>query len=312
MNRSRRPGTRHIRRRPLAEHFEPRLLLASFVVQNTLDSGFGSLRQAILDSNATPGSGTNTISFGITPSAATYTINLQTALPAITYPVLIDGTSQTGYNGAPVIDINGGNLSGQNGLTLASGSSGSTIQGLDITDFQDPNYTTGAGIEIESNDNLVQNNYVGPDLTGKSAGPGNSQGDLYGIVIDGGSGNTIGGTGTGAGNLLSANLVAGLMIVDGAQPATNNLVIGNDIGTDVTGTVALGNGTDGIDLFASKNTIGGTLPGDLNVISGNSEWGIDIGANQYANNSAPAYDNLIQGNYVGTEPGRHGYPGQRH
>ena len=144
MNRSRRPGPRRIRRRLLAECFEPRVLLAPFVVQNTLDSGPGSLRQAIIDSDNTPGQ--NSITFDITPSAATYTITLQTALPAITVPVLINGTSQPGSNGVPIIELNGANLSGENGLTLASGSDGSTIQGLDIADFQDPNDTTGRGL----------------------------------------------------------------------------------------------------------------------------------------------------------------------
>ena len=88
--------------------------------------------------------------------------------------------------------------------------------------------------------------------------------------------------------------------MDGAQPAVKNLVIGNDIGTDSTGTVALGNQGDGIDLFASNNTIGGTLSGDTNLVSGNSQWGINIGANEYTNNSAPAYANLIEGNDIGT------------
>ena len=86
MTSSRRSGPRRIHRRLLAERLEPRLLLATFVVHNTLDSGLGSLRQAIMNSNATPGA-SNTISFDITPRGRHYTINLLTALPAITYPV---------------------------------------------------------------------------------------------------------------------------------------------------------------------------------------------------------------------------------
>jgi hypothetical protein len=82
------------RRLLLAERLEQRLLLAAFVVQNTLDLGPGSLRQAITDSDNSPGK--NTITFTITPAAASYTIDLQTPLPAITNPVLIDGTSQAG------------------------------------------------------------------------------------------------------------------------------------------------------------------------------------------------------------------------
>ena len=67
------------------------------------------------------------------------------------------------------------------GLLLAPGSDGSTIEGLDIANFQDPSFTTGAGIHIQSSDNLVQANFLGTDLTGKAAGPGN----LYGVFIDG-------------------------------------------------------------------------------------------------------------------------------
>ena len=108
--------------------------------------------------------------------------------------MLIDGTSQTGYSGTPIIEINGGGLTGD-GLLLAPGSDGSTIKGLDIADF-----TTGAGIHIQSNDNLIQSNFLGTDLTGTIA-----LGNQNGLFIDGGSGNTIGGSSTGARNLVSAN-----------------------------------------------------------------------------------------------------------
>ena len=188
--------------------------------------------------------GRTSITFAITPTAASYTINLQTALPAITVPVLIDGTSSQSLRDPVCRDPNHRDqrerLSGQDALLLAPGSDGSTIQGLDIADFQDPTSTTGAGIHIESNGNLVQEDYLGTDLTGKSAGPGN----LYGIFIDGGSRNTIGGAGS-LGNLISGNTGAGVQIQDDVQLAQNNLVIGNKIGTDVTGTAALPNQGDG-------------------------------------------------------------------
>src|SRR5271165_2054882 len=106
-----RRGPRRTRRLPLGERVEERILLANLGVTNTGDTGPGSLRQAILDSDASPG--LNTITFAITPPAASYTINLKTALPAVTVPVLIDGTSQPGYAGTPIVQINGGALSGQ-------------------------------------------------------------------------------------------------------------------------------------------------------------------------------------------------------
>ena len=136
------------RRLLLAERLEQRLLLAAFVVQNTLDLGPGSLRQAITDSDNSPGK--NTITFTITPAAASYTIDLQTPLPAITHPVLIDGTSQTGYSVTPIIEINGGGLTGD-GLLLASGSDGSTIKGLDIANFATARAFTSSRMTISSN-----------------------------------------------------------------------------------------------------------------------------------------------------------------
>ena len=104
---------------------------SNFVVTNTGDTGSGSLRQAILDSNAT--TGPNTITFAITTGTAPYVINLLSPLPPITVPVVLDGTPP-GYSGPPLIEINGGGMLGD-GLVLAPGSDGSTIEGLDIVGF---------------------------------------------------------------------------------------------------------------------------------------------------------------------------------
>ena len=101
-------------------------------------------------------------------------------------------------------------------------------------------------MEIDgANDNLVEGNYVGTDETG-TVGLGNNSVDVEfagGVSLDiGASGNTIGGLtatpGTGAGNLISGNTYAGVW---SGYAGSNNLVAGNLIGTDVTGTVALGN-----------------------------------------------------------------------
>jgi hypothetical protein len=96
--------------RPSLEIEEKRILLTSFLVTNTGDSGTGSLRQAIVDSNGTPGR--NEIDFAIPASNAanldvpvpgfdpvnqTWTITLQSPLPAITNPVTIDGYSQAQF-----------------------------------------------------------------------------------------------------------------------------------------------------------------------------------------------------------------------
>src|SRR5262249_60270322 len=108
-----------------------RQLLSTFTVLNTLDAGAGSLRQAILDANANPGA--DQIAFAIAPGGA-QTIRPTSALPAITDPVTLDGTTQPGFAeaGHPVIELNGGlAAAGANGLTIFADDS--TVRGLVIT-----------------------------------------------------------------------------------------------------------------------------------------------------------------------------------
>src|SRR5260370_15722935 len=77
------------------EALEQRDLLSTFTVTNTNDSGSGSLRQAILDSNSNPGQ--NTIQFQIATSGV-QTITPLTGLPTITNSVIIAGTTEPGFN----------------------------------------------------------------------------------------------------------------------------------------------------------------------------------------------------------------------
>ena len=112
---------------------------------------------------------------------------------------------------------------------------------------------------------------------------------------------TIGGTAAGAGNLISGNSVIGVYI-DGST-ATANLVAGNFIGTDITGTLAIANG-EGVVIAdgASNNTIGGltTTPGTGagNVISGNTDDGVLF---TVQNTDSGPTGNLVGGNLIGTD-----------
>src|SRR5262245_35541622 len=110
---------------------EDRTLLSRFTVTNTDDSGPGSLRQALLDSNADT-AGTNTIAFAI-PGDGVPTIAPMSALPAITQPVLIDGWSQPGHADTPSIELDGGQAGLVDGLTITGRNV--TVRGLDINDF---------------------------------------------------------------------------------------------------------------------------------------------------------------------------------
>ncbi|MGH7194863.1 MAG: hypothetical protein ACREJM_15215, partial [Candidatus Saccharimonadales bacterium] len=109
-----RPARRKPRRR-FFEFLESRQLLngTSLLVTNTADSGAGSLRQAILDANSASQLPA-TIDFAISSADPNYSsadgvwmISPQSALPALTVPVTIDGTSQPGFAGKPEIELNG-------------------------------------------------------------------------------------------------------------------------------------------------------------------------------------------------------------
>src|SRR3954454_17993418 len=92
--------SRRQRPRLRVEALEGRAVPATFPVTNTADAGPGSLRQAILDANANPG--TDTIAFHV-GSGGVQTIQPLTALPEITAPVVINGTTQPGFAGTPLV-----------------------------------------------------------------------------------------------------------------------------------------------------------------------------------------------------------------
>ncbi|HBB89167.1 MAG TPA: hypothetical protein DC047_16295, partial [Blastocatellia bacterium] len=247
----------------------------SFVVTTASDHGTGSLRQAILDANAT--AGPDTVIFNI-PGNGVQTINLLVALPEITDPVVIDGTTQPGFAGVPLIELNGASAgSNVSGVVISGGSS--TIRGFVINRFG------GAGVALRTNgNNLIQGNYIGIDPTGTIR-----RGNFYGISISNSSNNTIGGTTPSARNVISANQFYGITI--GAE---GNQIQGNFLGTNAAGTAELGNGLAGVDISGSpaftNNVIGGTTAGAGNLISGN-QTGIRI--------FVPG--NLVQGNLIGTD-----------
>src|SRR5262249_42288869 len=111
----------------------------------------------------------------------------------------------------------------------------------------------------------------------------------YGILLDNSAANTtIGGATAGAGNVISGNQI-GIGIT---SASTRTLVQGNYVGTDATGGSAVPNTTTGIVVVQAStgNTIGGTTAAARNVISGNTQHGIQI------NNSSA---NTVAGNYIG-------------
>ena len=195
----------------------------------------------------------------------------------------IDGTTQPGYAGMPLIELNGaGAGSGSDGLTISAADS--TVKGLIVSGFG------GEGISVTGNDVVIQGNYIGTDSTGTVA-DGNTGDGIFVYSTD----NTIGGTAAGAGNLISGNNGNGVYITAfGGPGASDNLVVGNDIGTNAKGKVALGNGGAGIWVTSSYDTIGGTTAGAGNLISGNVGAGVVVGG------FGVDYSSLIEGNKIGT------------
>jgi titin len=126
------------------------------------------------------------------------------------------------------------------------------------------------GINSFINGTVIQGNMIGTDVTGTLALPNG----LHGIQISGGSNDLVGGTETGAGNLISGNARNGILI-SSVFASGADVVQGNRIGTDVTGTQALGNGGDGVHLErTNNNTVGGEAPGAGNIIAFNGNDGV--------------------------------------
>ncbi|TMC76622.1 MAG: hypothetical protein E6J15_05220 [Chloroflexi bacterium] len=246
---------------------------AIFTVTTTSDSGPGSLRQAILDANAAPG--LDTIAFSIA-GAAPHTIALLSSLE-IDDPVVIDATTEPGFADAPVVELIGTSMDPPDSALLIT-SGGSTVRGLAIGGF-----TAAIVINGGRSGNVIAGDYIGTDASGEVALPNST-----GVFVSNLSNNRIGGTTAADRNVISGNGDGILMLVH----TINNVIQGNYIGTDASGTLRLGN-YNGVNFLSGFNTnlVGGSTPGAGNVIAGNNNDGIEL------NGSA---GNTIQGNYIGT------------
>ncbi len=198
-----------------------------------------TLRAAIQESNNT--SGADTIRFNIVAGTSSVkTISPASALPTIREAVTINGYTQsgasantlaTGNNAVLKVQLNGTNA-GTNADGLAITSSNSIIKGLVINRFKGNKRSAGNGVLISgtgATGNKVQGNFIGTTSDG-SAALGNSR---NGVFINGAPTNTVGGTASGAPNVISGNVGRGVSII--GTEATGNKVLGNFIGTTPTG-----------------------------------------------------------------------------
>jgi IPT/TIG domain/S-layer homology domain len=265
-------------------------------VTNTDDSGPGSLRQAMLDANA--GAGGDTIAFAI-PGSGVHTISPLTALPDIAVPLTIDGYTQPGSSvntlavgddAVLLIELEGTQAPvGTTGLSVRA--NGAVIRGLVVNRFGigiDLGYAAGQML----GGHVFQGNFVGTDPTGATA-----LGNAYTGVAASAPNVTIGGPNPGDRNVISANshvtvLDANLELYTGTGPGVQgSIVLGNYIGTDATGIIGISAliSPGGLYVEGFGVTIGGSNPGEGNVISGNSQ-------------AMYIFDgNTVRGNLIGTD-----------
>jgi CSLREA domain-containing protein len=254
----------------------------SFVVNNPDDTNDGlcdgshcSLREAINAANNNPGP--DTISFaGLDATGGHITIQLNSFLnPLLDDQTTIDGTTALGYINEPVINLVKDSGVIESGISIQGNNC--VVRGLSMAGFfgvpsspdTQPEDLIGAAIVITGSGNLIEGNVLGWGAFPNSRG-----------VWLSGAGNSV------IGNVISGNTVGIHMT------GPNQVIRGNQIGTDASGTVAIPN-TYGI--YDSQNSggghvIGGIGPADRNVISGNTKDGVYIRSNS----------NTLQGNYIGT------------
>ncbi len=248
-----------------------------------------SLREAIIAANNSAGS--NTIDFNVNG-----TISVSSQLPALN-----DASGGTIIRGAGAITLSGRNLTGkgekanESGLVISAAEN--VIEGLTIVEFP----LNGLLIQgITAHDNSVINCRIGTDGT-------NARGNgVHGIHITGGAyDNVIGGLTANQRNIVSGNGVHGIML--SGSGVSGNRIIGNYIGLDATGANDLGNGQDGVAVYAgaSTNIVGGAAAGSRNYIAGNNFAGVEIA-------QAGSDRNSIQGNYIGVNISAAGVPNTSH
>jgi len=261
---------------------------ATFTVINTLDSGAGSLRQAIIDANTAAGS--DTIIFSI-PGSGLHTISPATNLPNITEAVIIDGYSQSGSsvnslalgdNAVLQIEVNGASVSNGTGLNFLATVNGGEVKGLLMTKWNNAILFNGA------TNITVDGNFFGTNAAGSAASSSTANGSAF-FILNTATGNTIGGAAASARNLISGNTTAGITL--GNSGTANNVIQNNYIGTNAAGTAAVSNFIGISFNGAGANTIRG------NVISGNGSSATSSAGIQLGNTTNNI---LVAGNKIGT------------
>ena len=264
------------------------------IVTTTADAGPGSLRAAMYYATDHPGS---MVKFNIATNDAGYSngvfyIHLTGHLPPLaTDGLVIDGSTQPGFTSKPLIAVDGSRIiretfTSNSGLLIFSANN--QVKNISFSGFN----WNGLLLEYaDATNNTIAGCWLGLDATGSNAVPNAYQG-IY--LMQGASRNFIGGTNALARNVISGNAQYGVYISD--SNTVGNVVLGNYISTDASGSNAVPNGKSGVFLGGgtSGNLIGSTNAAGRNILSGNPEYGV------YLSNTS---SNVILGNYIGMNAG---------
>ena len=190
---------------------------------------------------------------------------------------------------------NAGTNSSGNGITI-SDSSNNVIGGTTANTRNVIGAIDFFGISVSGSSatgNQIQGNYIGINAAGTDGLA------VFGGIILSSSNNTVGGTTPAARNVIGTGDYAGIVMQTGGLDISGNVVQGNYVGTDASGTIKLGFSNWGIAIFTHchNNVIGGTTPGAGNLVSGNG-WGIGVSGSGNSGANAPT-GNVIQGNLIG-------------
>lgn len=179
------------------------------------------------------------------------------------------------------------------GISLVSAFT-TTIGGTDASQRNVISGNTGDGIVLSgSNTSTIQGNFIGTNGAGTSAVPNRGNGILAGPTAFSA---LIGGTASGAGNVISGNGINGIF---GQGDNVRMTIQGNRIGTSADGLARIPNIENGIRLDTARTPlIGGTDPGAGNLISANGVNGVRLLDDTNA---------TIQGNIIGTDINGNGF-----
>jgi hypothetical protein len=280
-------------RAALAYLYGPPAVPLTNIVTTTSDVGPGSLRAAIYYATDHPGA---TVRFNIPVSDPGYSngvfnIHLTGMLPPLVVNgTIIDGSTQPGFAGRPLIAVDASQIIPETFTsdTFLIYSASNQIKNISFSGYDWNGMTL---IYANATNNIISGCWFGLDPTGTNAAPNAFQGIL---IAAGASGNIIGGTNALQRNVISGNAQYGIFITD--SNTIGNVVEGNYIGTDPSGSNAVPNGLSGIFIGngTSGNLIGGTNAATRNVLSGNSQYGVWL-------SDTNTTENVIEGNYIGTD-----------